>query len=140
MSESINYGAVLLATVVQLIVGGIWYTPVFGKVWGKIHGFDALSKKTQAEMQKEMVPLLVAQFLVTGVTALFLAQFMLLLSEIRPYELATWLWLGFMVPVQISAVLFGGTEKQWISKKILIMAGGSFVCIQLAAVIINWLQ
>jgi len=51
MNESINLTAVLLASVAQFILGAIWYTPLFGRMWGKIHGFDKLKQKTQKEMQ-----------------------------------------------------------------------------------------
>ncbi len=36
----INYIAVLVAAVAQFIFGAIWYMPLFGGMWGKIHGFD----------------------------------------------------------------------------------------------------
>lgn len=35
----INWLAVLVAAVVAFVVGGIWYGPLFGRVWQKANGF-----------------------------------------------------------------------------------------------------
>ena len=57
------------------MVGAIWYTPIFGTLWGKIHGFDKLPKDVQADMMKGMGPILGVQFLVTILTSFVLALF-----------------------------------------------------------------
>jgi hypothetical protein len=51
--ETVSLSAVAVATVVQFIVGAIWYMPIFGKLWGEMFGFDKLSKKQQQEMQSK---------------------------------------------------------------------------------------
>jgi hypothetical protein len=134
----LNYLAIIVASVLQFIFGAIWYTPVFGKVWGKIHGFDAYSKAEQQKMMKRMGPLLGMQFLGTLVTT---SVFALLLhgfpTDWNIYGLAGFFWLGFIVPTQVSAVLFGGTEPRWIVKKILIMTGGALGCIMIAAAVLS---
>ena len=130
----VNYVAILVAAALQFVFGAIWYTPVFGKVWGKIHGFDKHSAEIQKEMMKKMGPLLGGQFVVTLVTTVVLA--MLLngtTSNWSAYELAGLCWLGFIVPTQVSAVLFGGTEPRWVVTKIFIMAGGALGCMMIAA-------
>ena len=140
MADSINLIAVLVAAVAQFMVGAIWYMPLFGKLWGKIHGFDDNTKEDQADMQQQMLPLLVVQLLMAGLTAYVLAWVVSLLPGQSPYALAAMMWLGFAVPTQVSAVLFGGTEPKWIVKKITVMAGGAFVCFMVAAFVISWLQ
>jgi hypothetical protein len=134
----IDYVAVLVATIVQFIIGAIWYMPLFGGLWGRIHGFDTHSPEAQAEMRKGMLPLLVVQFVTTLVTtfvyALLLNAFP---TEWNEYGLVAFLWLGFVVPVQIGAVIFGGTPGQWVIKKILVMAFGSLVCLEAMAFVIS---
>ncbi len=134
----LNYAAILIASLLQFIFGAVWYTPLFGKTWGRIHGFDKYSKEVQQKMMKEMGPILALQFLFTIVTTFVLA---LLLSsfpaEWNAYGLAGFCWLGFIVPTQVSAVLFGGTEPKWIVKKILIMAGASLGCMMIAAAVLQ---
>lgn len=133
----INYIAILVATVVQFIFGAIWYMPLFGGLWGRIHGFDTKSPEVQAEMRKGMMPLLAVQFVVTLVTSFV---FVLLLNGM-PYDwsrygLAALFWLGFVVPTQVSAVIFGGTAPQWVVKKIAVMAFGSLACLEALAFVV----
>ena len=141
LAMNLNYTAIILATIVQFIVGAIWYTPVFGNLWGKIHGFDKLSKEVQAKMMKSMGPMLAVQFLVTILTSFVLVLFVNALpAGWNVFGEAGFFWLGFVVPTQISAVLFGGTEGKWVVTKILISAGGSLACLMAAAVVINALR
>lgn len=134
----VSYAAVAVASVVQFIIGAVWYTPVFGKVWGKIHGFDKVSPAEQKKMVKQMPPLLIVQFLTTVITTFVFA---LLLngfpSSWNIYGLAGFFWLGFVVPTQVGAVLFGGTEPKWVLTKIAIMAGGSLLCLEAAAAVLK---
>jgi hypothetical protein len=134
----VNYVAILVASLLQFVFGAIWYTPVFGKLWGKIHGFDKVPKEKQQEMMKGMWKLLVMQFLVTIVTTAVLAVLLAgTTSAWSAYAFAGLCWLGFMVPSEISAVLFGGTEPRWVVTKILIMAGGSLGCMMIAAAVLS---
>lgn len=133
----VNIWAVLSATVAQFIIGAIWYMPVFGKLWGQIHGFDKLNKKEQDEARKGMFPFLAAQFVVTLLTSFALAKIMALAPEYAVYKIVGLIWLGFFVPVQVGAVIFGGTEPKWMLKKIAVMSGASLVCLSAAAAIIN---
>ena len=137
---SINYGAVLVAAVADFIIGAVWYMPIFGEIWGKIHGFDKLSKKEQDEARKAMGPWLVVQFVITVVTLLALAKLNVLLPGYSIYSLALLVWVGFVVPTQLAAIIFGGTDPKWIAQKALIMAGGSLACLEAAALILSKMQ
>ena len=53
---NVNYLAVVLATIAQFVAGAIWYMPLFGELWGKIHGFDKFSIEEQKEMQAKTGP------------------------------------------------------------------------------------
>ena len=136
----LNYTAIAVATILQFICGAVWYSFLFGKLWGKIHGFDKLSKAVQQKMMSEMGPYYGIQFFVTIVTTFVLELFMANLpSDWNPYALAGFFWLGFIVPAQVSAVIFGGTERKWIGKKIAIQAGAALVCIEVAATVLHFL-
>jgi hypothetical protein len=111
--------------------------PLFGKVWGDIHGFNKLSKAEQKAAQAKMMPLMVVQFIVTIFIAVVLAKLVVVLPDYSAYALAFMVWIGFVVPTQVSAVVFGGTEPQWIVKKTAIMAGGSLACLLAAAAILG---
>lgn len=137
----LNYTAILVATVAQFIFGAIWYTPIFGKVWGRIHEFDKVPADKQKEMMKNMWKPLLAQLIVTFVTSFVFA---LLLNgfptDWNVYGLAFFFWLGFIFPTQVAAVLFGGTKPEWVITKIAIMAGAALGCMEIAAVVFKWMM
>lgn len=133
----LSYVAIAVAAVAQFIVGAIWYMPLFGSLWRDIHGFGKLSKAQQDQAQKEMMPMLGVQFIGTIITTVVLARAMQLLPNYSAYSLAFGAWLGFIVPIQVSAIMFGGTEAKWIVKKVLVMAGGALACLLVAAAILT---
>lgn len=133
----LNYLSVLIATVVQFAIGAVWYSVFFGKLWGKIHGFDKLPKETQQKMMKAMGPFYALQAFVTLVTAFVLALFITYLPLWNAYAMAGFFWLGFVVPTQVSSVIFGGTESKWIFPKIAVQAGASILCLEAAAAVIR---
>lgn len=135
-----NYVAILIASVLDFIIGAIWYMPLFGNLWGKIHGFDKQPKAKKEEMMKDMGPYLGVQFVGTLITTFVLALFIANQPDWNAYAMAGFFWLGFVVPTQVSAVIFGGTEGKWMVKKIAIMAGGSLVCLEAAAAVIHLMQ
>jgi hypothetical protein len=65
----INYLAVVVCAVLSLVVGGIWYGPIFGKKWLEVTGAD----KIDLERRKEMM---------AGVWKLYLTQFVLSLFQV----------------------------------------------------------
>ncbi len=132
----LNYLAIALAVAAQFGIGFVWYGPLFGKLWGQIHGFDKLSKETQQKMMKEMGPFYGLQLLVTVVTTVVLAIFINNLPGWNPYGMAFFFWLGFVFPTQVSAVIFGGTPKEWMFKKIAVQSGAALVCYETAAAIL----
>ena len=64
--ELINWWAVLVATVLAFVLGGIWYGPVFGKAW-----LDALGK-TEDEIEPSPRPFIISLF-TARLTAIVLA-------------------------------------------------------------------
>ena len=68
--HEVNWLAVLVAAIVPMIVGFLWYGPLFGKRW------LALMETTAEEIQKNFNPLKThgASFVLALVTAFILAQ------------------------------------------------------------------
>ncbi|HSW97382.1 MAG TPA: DUF1761 domain-containing protein [Candidatus Saccharimonadales bacterium] len=135
----LNIIGILLATIIQFIIGAIWYSLFFRKLWGQIHEFDKLPKQVQKKMMQSMGPFYALQALMTlittGVLALFIAY---LPNDWNSYGMAGFLWIGFVVPTQVSAVIFGGTPEKWIVKKIAVQAGASLICLESAAIILHF--
>jgi len=109
----INYLAVLVAAVASVVLGFVWYGPLFGKTWAQLMGFD---KKKMAEAKKKGMPkqTWVLMILGTLVTSYVLAHFVDYLDAVNvagALQAGFWLWLGFIVPVQLGMVLWEG--KPW---------------------------
>ncbi len=131
----ISYFAVALAVVAQFAIGAFWYMVPFGKIWGEMHGFDKLSKKEQKDMQSKMGPWYGVQLVVTVLTTVVLAL-MIEHTDYAPYILTVLLWLGFTLPAQASAAIFGGAEDGWVWHKIAISSAGSLISFLVAAFIL----
>lgn len=115
----VNYLALILAAVAQMVLGFLWYGPLFGKEWSKLRGFnfDKLSKEEQKKMQQQMMPWYGVTFVVSLVTAYVLAHVMFLSQNFFAYTplmtgltTAFFMWLGFMMPVRLYNEIFGGNN------------------------------
>lgn len=134
---NINYTAIIVATIIQFDVGFIRYGAIFGKLWGEIHGFNKLPKAVQEKMMKAMGPFYLLQLLVTVLASVVLYILLVSLPEWNVFVLAGLVWLGFTLPAQVSAIIFGGTEAKWIVPKIAVQAAGALVCLSAAAFVLN---
>ncbi|MEX0621480.1 MAG: DUF1761 domain-containing protein [Candidatus Woykebacteria bacterium] len=116
MNVDVNWLAVLVAAVVAMAIGFIYYSKVvMGKAWMKEKGYTDESLKAA---QKTMGPLYAISFVAALVTAFVLAHIIGLSQDFYGYEpiqtgliSAFWVWLGFIMPVQLTEQIFG--EKKW---------------------------
>jgi hypothetical protein len=134
---SLNFILLMLAlTVSHMILGMVWYGPLlFGKFWMRLMGADKLSTEEIKAMQKTMLPYYILQFILSLITSYLLTAFVWSL-QVDPFIGAALLWLGFVMPTQISSVIWGGTEKsQWL-KQSLVMTGYTLVGFMISAGII----
>lgn len=137
MDINVNLWAVLVATVVMFAIGAFWYMVPFGKIWGKIHGFDKLSKSEQEKMQKAMGPWYGVQLVGTILSAFVLAHFISAMPEVEYWKIAFFVWLGFVLPTTASNMIFGGAPEGYVWHKIAITSGESLVHLLAAAWVIS---
>lgn len=104
--------------VFSMIVGTLWYGPLFGKIWSREMGWtDADKQKAMANPSQMYISygltavgsLLIAYVLAHGLT--FGNAYMQMSGLQGNLMGAFWFWLGFMVPVLLNEVLFG--RKTW---------------------------
>ncbi|MCA9328888.1 DUF1761 domain-containing protein [Candidatus Saccharibacteria bacterium] len=136
----INIWAVIAATAAMFAVGAAWYMGLFSKMWGEMFGFDKLSKEKQKEMQNQMGPWYGVQLAMTLLSALVLSSLASQMPTVSLYKIVFSIWLGFIVPVTVSGVIFGGTETKWMKRKILIQIGESLAHLLVAAWVIGLIQ
>jgi hypothetical protein len=134
----LNYLAILAASFAQFVLGALWYSPVlFGKQWMSIMEMTHLTKEQLQNMQKEMGPFYALQFVLTVLYTISLACIIHAWPENYGISAALKIWIGFIVPTQISGVIWGNTKKdKWLSQ-ILIMVTYQLVGIVIAAYILS---
>lgn len=134
----VSYPLIFLSTIAQFIVGFIWYSPLmFGKWWMEIMDCTNVSKQKLQEMQKAMMPFYLVQLFLTFFTTFAFANFMFYGSGLGIYHTAFWIWIGFLVPTQISMVIFGMTKRKFWAKQIFVSVSMQLVGIMLSAYILS---
>jgi len=114
---AINYLAVLVSAICSIVLGGIWYGPLFGKKWAKLMGINMPANPT-----KEMKSAMMQSYAIMGVTTIIMAFVMahsltFAMEYTKTYGLmgglmaGFWNWLGFILPVTMGDQLWGG--KSW---------------------------
>ena len=114
----INYLAMALVTLTIFALGAVWYSPLmFGKTWMKIMGCEKYTKEELQAMQKKMGKFYLLQFAMTLFTVHVLYNLIHWTvggaDGLRGIWVALFMWLGFVMPTQVSGVIWGNTEKKW---------------------------
>ena len=104
--EQPNLFAVIVAAIIPMIIGALWYSPVmFAKKW------MALIGKTEEEIKKSMNPMKMygLSFVASLVMAYVLAHIVINAGYSGfggGMQAGFWLWLGFVLTTNSSSVLF----------------------------------
>lgn len=103
------FAPILVSAIVCFAFGWLWHSSVlFGDRWMKEAGLKMPAKITP-EVKKVMMRSMVLGFLNTLLVTFVLAQFMSSMyvgSAADAVQLAVWLWLGFSLPVSLSATIW----------------------------------
>lgn len=111
----LNWWAILAATVVAFVIGGLWYGPLFGKAWMQALG------KTEADIEPTPAPFIISFFtaLVTCIVLAALIQTLGIQSLSGGLVLGALMGLGFIATAMASDSAFCG----WSIKLFLIQSG-----------------
>ncbi|MDO8563777.1 MAG: DUF1761 domain-containing protein [Nanoarchaeota archaeon] len=103
------YLAILLCALASMVIGSLWYGPLFGKTWMKLSG---MTKEQIAKGKKmNMTPYYFAAFIMSLLTAYVLEWLINALnvpSISGALLLGVLVWLGFYVTTLSSSVLWEG--------------------------------
>ncbi len=133
----INYLAVLVAAVASMVLGFVWYGPLFGKPWMKMMGF------TQESMSAAKAKGMTTNYILMSLGSLVMAYVLAhaLVFAMAYMKVSGWgagvacgfyNWLGFILPVVMGDQLWGG--KPW--KLLPITAGYYLVSMVMMGVIL----
>lgn len=110
---NVNFWAVLVSALVSMVIGSVWYGPLFGKKFMVAMGMDKWTPEHQVKMRKSMGLSFTLQFLASLVMFTVLAFFIGMGGELS--TLRSWLlvplifWIGFVVPVKLGDAIWGGS-------------------------------
>lgn len=113
----INYWAVIVAGVASMILGFLWYGPVFGKYWIRLMGWSdqvVEEAKQKGGMWKYYLGALIGAFVMMYVLAhsiVFASAYFEQSGASAGLMAGFWSWLGFVAPVTLGSVLWEG--KSW---------------------------
>jgi len=132
----INYLAILVSGIASIVIGGLWYGPLFGKQWMKMAGIECdpatITAQQKAMMWKGYVVTFLASLVMAYVFASTLAAFGAAGASMA-LQGAFWIWVGFFVPVALSPILW--EQKPW--KMFFINIGHSLVSLGVIALILT---
>ena len=113
LNVNVNYVAVLVAAIVQMVVGALWYSPLlFGKMWMKLSGLT--QKQLEEAKKKGMGKSYTLMFLGTLVMSYVLAHFVTYTGAttfVLGMQTGFWIWLGFLATTTMGMVLWD--NKPW---------------------------
>ncbi len=136
----INYWAVLVAAVFNMVLGSLWYGPLFGKKWTSLMAFtpESMAAAKAKGMTTSYVIMMVGSLIMAFVLAhavIFANTYMNTSGVAAGLIVGFMNWLGFVAPVTLGTVLWDG--KPW--KLWVINAGYYFVgLIVMGAILAVW--
>lgn len=109
---AINYLAVLLGAVINMVIGFVWYGPLFGKKWMKLVGFtDADMRRAKEKgMGKTYLLGFLSGLVMTWVLAMFVG-WLDLQTAAEGARLGLMVWFGFLATTFLSGVLWENKPK-----------------------------
>jgi hypothetical protein len=138
----VNYWAVVASAVVMMILGALWYGPIFGKEWMRLMGMkgpDKMDDKTKKAMMRSYGLMALGAFVMSFVLAhavIYAESYLGTFGVWGGLQVGFWNWLGFVTPVTLGTVLWEG--KPW--KLWLINVGYYFVGLLVIGVLLSiWL-
>ena len=133
MAIPINYLAIIVAVVVNMVLGFLWYGPVFGKPWMKEMGIDPHGPKPK-NMGKNYFIMFIGSFLMAFVlkhNVVFGQSYLGITGFSAAFQAGFWNWLGFIAPVLVGAVLW--EKKSW---KLFFLNSGYYL---VALILMAWI-
>jgi len=123
----VNYWAVFTGAILSMVLGAIWYGPLFRKKWMEIVGVDSADLEARKKMQKSAGPLYGVQFLLTLFQVAVLAYLVADSQRHGGLERVLWVWAAFVIPTLAGAVMWTNETGKLKWARFLIQGGYQLV-------------
>ncbi len=130
-----------IGVIASMVIGFIWYGPIFGSKWGEIIGMKPASGMSDEEKKafgKKMIPIYALNILTAFIMYFALAYFAVFIGRLNVSGAALYalfVWFGFVMPVLAGVALWSGKSKKLAWAMFGITAGYQLLTLVLAAVI-----
>ncbi|MBI4066448.1 DUF1761 domain-containing protein [Candidatus Gottesmanbacteria bacterium] len=109
---TLNYLAILVSAIASMAVGFLWYSPLlFAKPWMALKGLTEEKLEAAKKQMGQMYALSFGGAIVMAYVLAHFADYAVAVDWVTGAQVGFWAWLGFVAPVQMAEVLFGG--KSW---------------------------
>lgn len=119
MDTAINYWAILACGAVSMLIGFVWYGPMFGKQWMALTGMTQADIEAAQKDPSKMYRSYAVTFIGALVMAFVLSRgiafgnaYLGSSSVSTALISAFWFWVGFIAPVLMGPVLW--EKKPWV--------------------------
>jgi hypothetical protein len=111
----VNYLAVLVAAVVSIVIGTLWFSPnLFGKAWMKETGKSESDMQAGKKMMGKMYTIATVAALVTAYVLTHFIQYAGASTWQGGAQAGFWVWLGFFATTSTGDVTWNGRSwKYW---------------------------
>ncbi len=119
-----------------MVLGFLWYSVLFGKLWMKLMRIDEkkINEAKKKGMAKSYIIMTIAALLMSYILAHFV-KYTGSVTALEGLQAGFWLWLGFIATVMINSVLW--EEKPW--KLYLLNVAYYFVSLRgMGVILANW--
>lgn len=102
-----NYLAILVAAIATMVLGFLWYGPLFGKPWMKLAGLttEKISEMKKKGMTKTYMVSMLASLIMAYVLSFFVSS-VGADTAVAGAVVGLWVWVGFVATTMINDVLF----------------------------------
>lgn len=124
----VNYLLVIGLALLSMVIGAVWYGPLFGARWMELNGVDPSDKEAIKKMQKGMMQTYVLQFVLILLEVWVLYHYVIgAIDEMGALSNVLWIWAGFIVPTLAAASMWTTEAPKDKRARFLIQAGYNLV-------------
>ncbi|MCA9353661.1 DUF1761 domain-containing protein [Candidatus Nomurabacteria bacterium] len=139
METSINYLAIIVCGVIAMVVGSVWYGPLFGKTWMRIVGVSEMDESRRKEMQKKAMPQYIIQFVLVLFQVLVLSHLINDTQSVTGLSRSLWIWAGFVMPTIAGCAMWTNDSSKIMRSRFMIQAGYQLsMFIIFGIILMNW--
>ncbi len=123
-----NYVIILVGALLSMVIGFVWFGPLFGKKWMQIMGATEMDAEKRKEMQRAAKPLYIIQFALSLLQVYIFSNFITWNSwSAQSVGVAFFLWLGFVMPTVAGSAMWNNQPNKVKWALFLIQAGFQLV-------------